>query len=162
MKNKFVIIDDFLNKNLILEVLEELKDNNVPETWYNNKENHQYSNFCNIILDECSNYYNLSKSTGYEFWTQNNTKPADWHIDKDEHCFNTTGIYKLPICTIVTYLKVSDLLGGALRLEDCIITPKTNRVVIFPPGIWHTVEEFSGQRVSTLINPWISKPEGYN
>ena len=39
-------------------------------------------------------------------------------------------------------------------MEDDIITPKTNRMIIFAAGARHYVEDFSGHRVSMLINPW--------
>ena len=51
--------------------------------------------------------------------------------------------------------------GGELIVEDTIITPKENRVVIFGPGLIHKVNEFEGQRVSLSINPWNRLLEKY-
>ena len=59
-----------------------------------------------------------------------------------------------PVCSTIYYLAVSDLEGGRLIVEDDVITPKTNRLVIFPPGKYHTVENFKGNRISLLVNPW--------
>ena len=64
------------------------------------------------------------------------------------------GILKFPLCSIVYYSCVKSLLGGRLYVEDDIITPKTNRMIIFAAGARHYVEDFSGHRVSMLINPW--------
>jgi hypothetical protein len=161
MKSKTIILDNFFEEPLVLEVLYQLKTDNIPETWFHKEQSHTYNKFCKVLLEECKKYYDLSNYIGYEFWTQNNTKPADWHVDKDEKAYEYTQQFILPICTIVYYPKVDNLLGGILHLEDCSITPKTNRVVIFPPGIWHKVDDFSGERVSILVNPWVHKPDGY-
>ena len=48
-----------------------------------------------------------------------------------------------------------------IRLEDDIIIPKSNRLVIFDPGIYHSVEKFKGIRRTYLINPWNRKPETF-
>ena len=49
-----------------------------------------------------------------------------------------------------------DLKGGRLEFEDGqMITPKTNRLVVFGPGIRHNVEEnYIGDRISLALNPW--------
>ena len=49
-----------------------------------------------------------------------------------------------------------DLQGGKLEFEDGRkITPKTNRLVVFGPGIRHNVEEnYIGDRISLALNPW--------
>lgn len=161
MKNKTIILDNFLEEPLALEVLHNLGDSNISETWFDKEQDHTYSKFCEVLLEESKNYYDLSNYIGYEFWTQNNTKPADWHVDKDEQTYIKTQNFVLPICTIVYYLKVNNLLGGNLDLVDCSVVPKTNRVVIFSPGMWHKVDDFSGERISILVNPWNCKPQGY-
>ena len=55
---------------------------------------------------------------------------------------------------MVYYPVVDNLEGGQLHLECDIITPKENRLVIFPPKTFHYVEPFTGKRVTLLINPW--------
>jgi hypothetical protein len=89
-----------------------------------------------------------------------------------------------PLCSIVYYLQVEDLVNGELRIShnneiqlnstgtlyeevranrldhkiDDIIIPKTNRAIMFSSGKFHTVNEFTGKRISMIINPWdISK-----
>ena len=44
--------------------------------------------------------------------------------------------------------------GGELLLGSDKILPKTNRLVIFAPGIPHNVEDFTGERISMMVNPW--------
>ena len=95
----------------------------------------------NIALGQSS-----CKSTWYDL--------TDNHI-YDNFCvslINLAGRY--PLCSIVYYSCVKSLLGGRLYVEDDIITPKTNRMIIFAAGARHYVEDFSGHRVSMLINPW--------
>ena len=151
---KTIILDNVFDDDLIEHFLKKLSNKNIKETWYPLNLSHDYDILCKSLLSECKEYYNLSNYVGYEFWTQNNTRPSDWHYDKDENYYNLTGSYKYPICSIVYYLKVNNLEGGLLHLEDNIIFPKRNRMVIFPPGICHYVEDFSGERVSILVNPW--------
>ena len=55
-----------------------------------------------------------------------------------------------------------DLNGGLLNIENNIfVKPKTNRFVLFSPGLLHGVEEFTGKRSSFLVNPWKTKPLPY-
>ena len=51
-------------------------------------------------------------------------------------------------------LKIENLRGGKLHIEDDIITPKTNRLVIFSPQLNHCVEPFMGDRIVLCVNPW--------
>ena len=44
--------------------------------------------------------------------------------------------------------------GGELLLDTDTILPKSNRMVIFAPGISHNVNEFTGDRICLLVNPW--------
>ena len=101
-------------------------------------------------------YFDLSSCIGYEFWPQNNTRPTTRHLDKDEQLLEEKGIYRFPLWSIIYYIFVDEnLVGGKLDIEDDIlITPKTNRMIIFPPKKHHYVQPFQGQRVSLLINPW--------
>ena len=113
-----------------------------------------------LLLKEASKYFDLSSMVGSEYWAHYGTKP-DWHIDKDEKRINTTGELSCPICSIVYYGAIENLNGGKFMTETEAITPKTNRMVIFSAGILHTVEEYSGTRLSVAVNPWAVKPMGY-
>jgi hypothetical protein len=152
--NKTIILDNVFDDNFINDFLEKLNNKNISETWHSLNVFYDNNILFKSLLRKCEKYYDLSNCVGYEFWTQNNTRPSDWHYDKDETFYRNTGNFKFPICSIVYYLKVNNLIGGLLHLEDITIIPKVNRMIIFPPGIKHFVEEFSGERISLLVNPW--------
>ena len=153
MNNSILVFDDVLDK-LSPELLE-LLDKPLEELdWYPLDHEHKYKNFCIDILTIASRYFDFSKIVGYEFWGQQNTKPNTWHYDKDEKLYSKERKLVFPVCSTIYYLAVSDLEGGRLIIEDDVITPKTNRLVIFPPGKYHTVENFKGNRISLLVNPW--------
>lgn len=153
MNNSILVFDDVLDK-LSPELLE-LLDKPLEELdWYPLEHEHKYKKFCIDILTIASRYFDFSNIVGYEFWGQQNTKPNTWHYDKDEKLYSKERKLVFPVCSTIYYLAVSDLEGGRLIVEDDVITPKTNRLVIFPPGKYHTVENFKGNRISLLVNPW--------
>ena len=153
MNNSILVFDDVLDK-LSPELLE-LLDKPLEELdWYPLEHEHKYKKFCIDILTIASRYFDFSNIVGYEFWGQQNTKPNTWHYDKDEKLYSKERKLVFPVCSTIYYLAVSDLEGGRLIIEHDVITPKTNRLVIFPPGKYHTVENFKGNRISLLVNPW--------
>ena len=122
--------------------------------------------YINCIIDVASKYYDTSKIVGYETWMHNNTRPEGdegdgWHYDRDELSYHVRKLFRFPILSAIFYLKVENLIGGRLLVEEEKITPKENRLVIFGPGRKHAVEEFSGDRVSITVNPWNRKLEQY-
>ena len=153
MNNSILVFDDVLDE--LSPELIELIDKPVSELdWYPLDYEHEYKKFCIDILTIASRYFDFSNIVGYEFWGQNNTKPNTWHYDKDEKLYSKERKLDFPVCSTIYYLAVSDLEGGRLIVEDDVITPRTNRLVLFPPGKYHTVENFKGKRVSLLVNPW--------
>ena len=34
------------------------------------------------------------------------------------------------------------------------ITPQENRLIVFSPGLYHGVQQFTGVRTSINVNPW--------
>ena len=154
-----IILDDVVDLNTsfqsdIINIFNERKQNNFPSTWYSLNANHIFKDFCVQIIKKTNYYINLTSCVGYEFWTQNNTKPKNMHQDRDEELFTSTGKLSFPLCSIIYYPIVANLKGGQLNVDDAIITPKTNRLVIISAGMWHSVEDFTGTRISFLINPW--------
>ena len=124
-------------------------------TWYDLEEEHTYKVFCLTILHLAGQYADLSNAIGYEVWSHDGTKPCGWHHDKDEGLSLNEDILSFPLCSTVYYSKVSKLRGGELLLgNDLVVVPKPNRLVIFPPGMYHTVKPFEGNRVSININHW--------
>jgi hypothetical protein len=156
-QNKTIIIDETFSKDKFFnfqQTIKNLNNLNKDESWYDLDQEHEFSMICNDLLNECSKYYDVSSCIGYEFWTQNNSRPANWHYDKDETHYQLTNEYRFPICSIVYYPIVNNLIGGKLHIKTDVITPCENRMIIFPPGSFHYVEEFEGNRCSVLVNPW--------
>ena len=153
MNNSILVFDDVLN-NFSPSLLELINKPLESLDWYSLDHKHKYKDFCIEILTIASKYFDFSKIVGYEFWGQNNTKPGTWHYDKDEKLYSKKKELVFPVCSTIFYLEVSDLVGGRLFVENDVITPRTNRLVLFPPGKYHTIEDFTGKRVSLLVNPW--------
>lgn len=159
----FRVIDNFLTTprlNVMKYEFKRLKEN-IPlkwcdETYPGQKVKHTRK----VILKEVAKHYNFKRYKGFEEWSQNNTQ-CNSHVDKDEGYFKRTNNLKFPICSVIFYVEVKDLTGGRLVLGEDIITPRTNRLVIFDPGIYHYVEPFNGIRRAYLINPWNFKPETF-
>ena len=154
-----IILDDIIDlksnfQRDSVRVLDELNEPNINEKWYSLDEQHPFDNFCNSMIGVANQFINLDSCVGYEFWTQKNTRPSKWHQDKDEQLNGNKSILSFPLCSMVYYLIVENLEGGQLHVEDDIITPKTNRLVIFSPGKNHYVQPYTGTRISMLVNPW--------
>tara|TARA_B100000212_G_scaffold342451_1_gene329678 strand:- start:2450 stop:2929 length:480 start_codon:yes stop_codon:yes gene_type:complete len=143
--------------NLLQQNKEQTNESNLKEKWYSLDEEHQFQDFCVQMLNLAGSFFDLSSCMGYEFWTHLNTRPRDWHIDQDEKLVSTTGQTRFPLCSVVYYVKVKNLKGGKLHIEDDIITPKSNRMVIFSPKLNHCVEPFMGDRITLCVNPWSVK-----
>lgn len=156
-----VVIDDVLDDAHREAVVEFFKQSAVACWQQGSIENIKYDQSpMALLLKEAAKYFDLSDMVGSEYWAHYGTKP-DWHIDKDEKRMDTTRELSCPICSIVYYGVVENLNGGRFMTKTEAITPKTNRMVIFSAGILHTVEEYSGTRLSVAVNPWAVKPMGY-
>ena len=112
------------------------------------------------LLAIAGQYFSLRDMDGVEFWAHLGTYPG-WHVDRDEALAETTGEITHPICSIVYYGNIDGLVGGAFRTETEVITPKTNRMLMFSPGLLHSVDNYTGTRLSVAVNPWVKKPLGY-
>ena len=104
------------------------------------------------LIQIASNFFGISSMVGCEIWAHYGTRP-EWHQDKDELA-GKNGELKFPLCGIVYYPLIENLVGGRLLTGSEQIVPKTNRMVLFSPGILHTVEPYEGNRMSVAINPW--------
>tara|TARA_B100001996_G_C18603151_1_gene570680 strand:- start:649 stop:1134 length:486 start_codon:yes stop_codon:yes gene_type:complete len=154
MKTTSIIIDDVFDSKSITSILDFVDDSSSITKWYDLKDGHVHHDLCLGLLDIANCHYDLSSCIGYEFWTRLSTCVEGWHYDKDERLSKDKKVVSFPLCSIVYYPYVKNLKGGRLLLEDDIITPKSNRLVIFAPGIYHNVEEFTGERIAILLNPW--------
>ncbi len=131
----------------------------LPIYWFDSDTDHLCKDLYIRLLVIASNYFDISAFVGYETWTHINSKPADWHQDKDERLIQIYDKLQFPLCTLVYYPFVDkDLKGGRVVFEDdTTVVPKTNRLIIFGPGVWHSVEEYTGERFALIIGPWNKK-----
>ena len=124
-----IILDDVVNLNSsfqqdIISVLEEHKYHtgkvNFNEKWYSLDEEHVFRNLCLQMMVKAHHYVDLTSCIGYEFWTQNNTRPnGGWHQDKDEQLKMRTGEINFPLCSLIYYPVVENLKGWLpLELSD--------------------------------------------
>jgi hypothetical protein len=112
------------------------------------------------IVAKVSKFFDLSKMVGCEYWAHYGTRP-EWHVDKDEELMRRAGELAMPLCSIVYYADVQNLVGGQFMTKTEMVTPVTNRILAFSPGVFHGVADYSGTRLSVAVNPWAQKPEGY-
>lgn len=108
------------------------------------------------ILSIANRHFDLSKTIGCECWSHFNSGPP-WHLDQDDERFCRTGEIITPLCSIVYYASIKNLQGGNFKTRTESITPVHNSLLVFGPGIEHTIDEFNGERVSISINPWDHK-----
>jgi len=129
-----------------------------PHAFFTNEDSHTHKDVCTRLLTNASAYFNFNNQIGYDVWFHRNGTPG-WHQDRDEQTFWETGQSHFPICSIVFYPHVKDLVGGELIFKNNMrITPVTNRLVMFGPGLEHKVTPIeSGERVSMNINAWNSR-----
>ena len=116
--------------------------------------------FLSELLKQAELMFDLSPMVGIEQWSHYGNK-LDWHVDKDELLAERTGEIACPICSIVLYANVNNLVGGNFMMTDVHITPKTNRMLVFGSNILHGVDAWNGTRMSVAVNPWANKPMGY-
>ena len=148
-----VVIDNVLDSDSVSRLKESIDESTRDPFFYMMSDRHLYDNFSLSMIEIAKQFYDLSSSVGYEFWTRLNRCAAGWHRDKDERLYDEQKIVSYPLCTIIYYPHV-DMKGGELLLGDDKVSPKTNRMVIFAPGIPHNVEDFTGERISMMVNPW--------
>jgi hypothetical protein len=125
--------------------------------YFAKEEAQENSSLAKSLLEVASQYYDLTNYVGYEMWCHaRNFKISAYHIDKDEVAYEKYGELRTPLCSIIYYLDVKNLEGGRLMFPSKAvpITPKTNRLVIFDKKVAHKVEQWTGSRVSIMINPW--------
>ncbi len=124
--------------------------------WWNLGSIHDNWDLAEALIDVAADYFNLESTIGYENWAHN--RPYNYpslHVDRDEKLFEEQGIQIEPLCSIIYYPFIKDLKGGKLiSPKNWQVTPKQNRVVMFGPGVPHIVEDFTGGRISFMVNPW--------
>jgi hypothetical protein len=153
-----IIIDNTLDDGELNFLQKKINQKDISYNWYDIIQPHEYDFICHSLMSAASQFFDFSDVVGYELWSHfNSLPPGGWHYDKDEKVFREKQIYKFPICSIVYYPVIDNLVGGELLLEQDIISPKLNRLIIFKPNIYHYVKEFTGTRYSIVINPWTTE-----
>jgi hypothetical protein len=157
-----VIIDNALSKNANEIAIEQFKGESTGMSWVDGSllSLLEHKSALSECLSHASKYFDLSNMVGVELWSHNGTRP-EWHIDKDEILFARTNKITTPICSIVYYGVIENLTNGRFITESESILPKTNRLIAFSPMLLHSVEEYTGTRLSIAINPWTTRPETY-
>ena len=151
--NKFIILDDVFEAQEI-KLIAEFDYGDAQEDWYDLG----FSPVHEKILEICRAHFDLSGVIGYEMWC-NSSNPGR-HIDKDELTFREETALVLPLCSAVYYPRVGNMNGGEFYTDDIRYFPRTNRLVLFSPGIEHGVSAYVGNRMAVSINPWRQRPRG--
>ena len=144
--DKFIILDDVFDSATVRAFA--AFDYGVGEKWYDLGANPIQE----MILDVCRVHFDLDSIVGYEMWS--NKENPGWHLDKDEKLYAEKKILVFPQCSAVYYPLVDNMNGGELYTDDIRLFPKTNRLVMFSPGISHGVSTFTGVRIAVSMNPW--------
>ena len=150
-----IILDNIFPQHVVDLIKNSLINLPITDTWYEKEDNF----FIDDIIKISSKYFNLSEMIGYEMH-KNITGPG-FHQDKDEVLFSLKRIKSFPLCGIVYYPHIENMIGGELKFADATIKPINNRLVIFSPSLPHMVNSHKGTRISLGINPWKEKPLAY-
>jgi hypothetical protein len=143
---KFIILDDVFDKDTAGAIAAfDYSDN---EKWYEPGASPAHDE----ILKICAGYFDLTGMIGYEMWS--NASNPGRHVDKDERLYSEEKKYDFPLCSAVYYPLVEKMNGGEFYTDDLRFFPRTNRLVLFSPGIFHGVSAFTGRRMAVSLNPW--------
>jgi len=122
--------------------------------WFLMDEQTENDDFIYSIFMMAEKVFDMEKVWGYEIWEKVNVS-THLHLDKDEKLYERRGVLSYPICSVIYYYDVEDLVGGELVSPgNWSIIPKQNRLVIFGPAVPHQVLDFTGTRKSVLVNFW--------
>ena len=166
------IIDNFLKEEIRLKLLNQVySDPSMMNfSWeYFNFTDIDNNSIKSIFVNKASNFFDLKNMVGIESWGNANALPnfdikmksdvcdievSGWHYDIDENLFKSKNIQSFPICSLVYYLEIDDLVGGSFLTKTEKIKPITNRLILFGPKVLHAVEPFDGTRIPLLMALW--------
>ena len=153
----FYIFDNTFKKEELTAVQEWAESLPTGDTWFELSE----ISFASQLIDMAGKYFDLSSIIGCEMHINYDT--PDPHKDKDEDAWSDYRKMIHPLCSIVYYPKIEMNHGGDLTFPKAglVVTPKTNRTVIFRSDLLHSGTPFKGERQSIGINPWHRKPLAY-
>jgi hypothetical protein len=165
MKNPLIsIYDDVLSMEERIEVYNRFfcTDSNVNSFWVGREELEEFEPLAKLVNLSLTGF-DFSMFNGVEIWTHNLTAPG-FHYDLDEKFYTETGLFVLPLCSIIYYVEITSQLTGvdnfkvSLQTPDVMIIPKDNRMVVMSPGILHGARGNPKVRKLIAISPWIKKP----
>jgi len=161
MISPIMVVDDAISLENLNLIKEKFAGKRPEFIWEDYSFIVQPKNMFSSLIELCSRYYSLNTMAGYEYWSHNtNATNIGWHIDMDEGMMKKENRLVCPMVSIAFYPVVENLAGGRLvigKVDGVKVTPKTNRVVFFGPGLWHMVEPYYGNRLSVLINIFSEK-----
>lgn len=143
---KFIILDDAFDEQTAKTIAD--FDYGDDERWFGLGANPVHEK----IIDLCRPHFDLEHVVGYEMWS-NPSNPA-WHVDCDERVRVEEKRYVFPQCSAVYYARVENLNGGVFFTDDARVFAKTNRLIMFSPGLFHGVSVYTGTRIAISIAPW--------
>jgi hypothetical protein len=169
--NKIIILDNVFDD----ETVEVFSNIELVEgiVWHTIEEESPYLKIIEVIKQ----FVDLSDCAGYEVWCNKNKLPKK-HQDRNEF-LGAKGILDFPLIGCVYYPIVENVSGSEFCCEDVIVTPKTNRMVLFTGNLWHGVNSDKNEsdltsdqglyyklsdkstRVALSLNPWPYKPPTY-
>jgi hypothetical protein len=166
-----ILVDDHIkNQKFFKKLQKESIWQKFPKyNWWNGWWNSNASNIIEEFIEYSWKKYDFVKTmAGFEYWSNDyaDNRGLDWHNDKDEGIFQSTGNVITPDIGSVFWIRVDNVEGGYLDLDDPDgfqrVEPKENRFVIFNAGDPHRVTPVTkGFRRTLLINPWKVKPQTF-
>ncbi|CAN5867751.1 hypothetical protein BH11PSE3_BH11PSE3_08090 [soil metagenome] len=150
---KLIILDDVFDDSTVAAIA--AFDYGDGEQWYEMGSNPVHEQ----VFAICAMHFDLTAIVGYEMW-RNDGNPG-WHVDKDERLFRDRKEQVYPQCSAVYYAQADAVSGGEFFTEDVRYFPRTNRLVLFSPGIYHGVAAYAGTRLGVSFNPWNHRIESW-
>lgn len=167
-----IIVDNFIQDPQFLSVLRDDKywQINTPYTWFDRSSlsHSPWLKLTRQIWLFAGRFHNLGEYTGYELWSQViQDRELGWHVDKDEHVWQTQNRVVSPIFGSIYYAHAEYVRGGFLETRNeygsQLIEPVPNRLIIHHPAQTHMVHKCTaGLRRSFLTNLWAEKPSEEN
>jgi hypothetical protein len=150
------IVDNIFSDSELPQVQEWAEAMSHDDEWFEPSE----LAYAAQLIELAGKYFDLSSMIGCEMHINYDT--PDPHKDKDEEAWFSHKQMIHPLCSIVYYPKI-EMQGGKLVFpeEGVVVTPKTNRTVIFSSDLLHAGTPCAGIRQSIGINPWDKKPFAY-
>jgi hypothetical protein len=169
--NRIIVLDNVFDDDTVEEFKNIERSDQI--VWHPIEEESPFLKMLEVIKE----FVDLSECAGYEAWCNKNRIPTD-HQDINEQ-LRMHGILDFPLIGCVYYPFIGNISGAEFHCEDVTIAPRTNRMLLFTPSLWHRVKPDNkapntkssdgryyeladeGSRVAWSLNPWPYKPPTY-